>query len=350
MTGSGVLAEFAVARDDFVVEVALDLSAGQTTAILGPNGAGKSTVVAALSGLIPIDRGRISISGNVVDDPADGRFVAAEARKVGVVFQDGLLFPHMSVEKNIAFGPASKGDPDDSEVSRWIDLLGLTGVAHRRPGEISGGEAQRVALARALINDPDLLLLDEPLSALDVTAKVETRRLLRRHLDAFRGPRVLITHDPQEAFLLADRIHVLEAGRITQSGTAGEIQMRPRTSYAADLAGINLLSGTAAGGRASIDEVALRIADSEVEGEVLMTVRPQAIALHLDRPGGSPRNIWETTIVELEESNDRFRVGLGKPLPLTAEVTSQARRNLGLSVGDQVWVSIKATEIGVEPR
>lgn len=349
MTAPGVEAVFTVARDDFPIDLAIDLPAGRTTALVGPNGAGKSTVVAVLAGLIPIDQGRISIGGKIVDDPAEGRFVPSEVRNVGVVFQDGLLFPHMSVEKNIAFGPASSGDPDPTAVRQWIENLGLGEVATRKPAEISGGQAQRVALARALINEPDLLLLDEPLSALDVTSKVEMRSLLKRHMDAFGGPRLLITHDPGEAFLLADVVHILERGRITQSGTAHEIQMAPRTPYAADFAGINLISGTAEKGEVTIGELVLRLADSGIGGPVLVTVRPQAISLHRDRPGGSPRNVWRTRIEEIEEVGDRVRVGLGAPLPLAAEVTSDARLKLGFEAGEGVWVSIKATEIGVEP-
>lgn len=348
MTVSGMEADFTLSRDGFTVDIDLNLTAGRTTALLGPNGAGKSTVVAALSGLIPINSGRISICGVVVDDPAHGIFEPPESRNVGVVFQDGLLFPNLSVEKNIGFGPSSSGDIDRAAVGHWIETLGLAEIARRRPVQISGGQAQRVALARALVTEPDVLLLDEPLSALDVTAKTEMRSLLKRHLDAFTGPRLLITHQPREAFLLADYIYILERGRITQSGTAHEIQMRPRTGYAADLAGINLLTGVADDGVVTIGDMMLRIADTGLDGDVMVTVRPQAIALHRDRPGGSPRNVWETRVEEVEEAGGRVRVGLGPPLPIAAEITSEARLNLSLDIGDDVWVSIKATEIGVE--
>ena len=349
MTGVGVRADFMVTRDGFTVDVSFEIPAGQTIALLGPNGSGKSTVVEVLSGLLPIDRGRITMGIDVVDDPAEGHFVAPEARNIGVLFQDGLLFPHLSVEQNIGFGPASRGSPDPGAVGRWIETLGLTDVARRRPEAISGGQAQRVALARALINEPDILLLDEPMSALDVTSKAGMRRLLRQHLDAFAGARLLITHHPREAFLLADRIHILEQGRITQSGTAHQIQMRPRTRYAADLAGVNLLTGEAHVGAVKIGDLELRVADRGVGGQVLVTLRPQAIALHRERPEGSPRNVWATSIEEMEEAGGRVRVGLGAPLPVTAEITSESRLSLGFEVGAEVWVSVKATEIGVEP-
>jgi molybdate transport system ATP-binding protein len=238
---TGLEATLDVRRSDsFRLDMGISVAPGRTAALLGPNGAGKSTVVAALAGILPLDAGRIELGDAVLDDPAGGVFVAAEDRSVGVVFQDYLLFPHLSVLENIAFGPRSRGlarSRARDRATEWIERLELGGLQERRPRDLSGGQAQRVALARTLATEPDLLLLDEPLAALDVTTRSEVRWVLAEHLQAFDGPRLLITHDPQEAFLLADEIHVLEDGRVTQAGTADDIRLRPRTRYAADRSG-----------------------------------------------------------------------------------------------------------------
>jgi molybdate transport system ATP-binding protein len=195
-----------------------------------------------------------------------------------------------------------------------------------------------------------LLLLDEPLSALDVTTRAHLRRTLSEHLNTFTGPRLLITHDPTEAFLLADEIHVIENGSISQVGSAQDIRLRPRTRYAADLAGSNLLSGTAARGNVDTGDHILHIADADIEGDVLLTIRPAAIAVYLQQPEGSPRNSWPTTIDLIEDLGDRTRVLTGPPLPLAAEITSEAARSLDLRAGKSIWISLKATEIDVQAR
>jgi molybdate transport system ATP-binding protein len=226
--------------------------------------------------------------------------------------------------------------------------MGIEEMADRKPGDISGGQAQRVALARALISEPELLLLDEPLAALDATTRVQLRRTLADHLEVFRGPRLLITHDPTEAFLLADEILVIEEGRITQAGSADDIRLRPRTGYVADLAGSNLLVGKAAHGEVQVGNHELHVADTHIAGTVLATIHPRAISLHLHEPEGSPRNTWQTNITRIEHYGDRVRVQTGSPLPLTAEITPGAVDALHLAAGDAVWLSIKATEIAVE--
>lgn len=349
----GLDARLVVRRSDsFQLEIEMSIPAGRTVALLGPNGAGKSTAVAAVAGLISLDRGRIELAGNILDDPVEGVFVPAEERRVGVVFQEYLLFPHLSVIENIAFGLRSRKVGHDEALARsrdWIARLELDGLERRKPGDLSGGQAQRVAMARALVIEPDLLLLDEPLSALDVTTRTELRRVLAQHLEKFDGPRLLITHDPAEAFLLADEIHVIEHGRVTQTGTADDIRLRPRTRYAADLAGSNLLSGTASGGEVDTGTMALHIADHEIEGPVLVTIHPTAISVHREQPGGSPRNSWATTVDRLEHLGERVRLRTGAPLPLTVEVTRAATDDLGLVQGSRVWIALKATEIGVEP-
>jgi molybdate transport system ATP-binding protein len=319
--------------------------------LLGPNGAGKSTAVSALAGLLPIDTGRIILAGVLLDDPASGVFVPPESRRVGVVFQEYLLFPHLNIVENVAFGLRSRGVPKAEALTRggdWLRRLDVSEFEKRKPGELSGGQAQRVALARALVTEPDLLLLDEPLSALDVTTRVELRRVLDRHLDEFEGPRLVITHDPAEAFLLADEVHVIEGGSVTQSGAPDDIRLRPRTAYAADLAGSNLLFGEAANGVVDIGAHQLHIPEHDVVGDVLLTIRPSAVSVHRSQPEGSPRNSWETRVEIMERLGERTRLRTGSPLPLTIEITSEATADLGLDEGDPIWVAVKATEIGVE--
>ncbi|HJU51810.1 MAG TPA: ABC transporter ATP-binding protein [Acidimicrobiia bacterium] len=349
-----LVADFRLQRSNgFALELSLSIPAGETVALLGPNGAGKSTAVAVLAGLLPIDTGRIALGETLLDDPQVGTFVPAHRREIGVLFQDGLLFPHLTVLENVAFGLRQRGVQSEMAHARakdWLRLLGLAGLERRRTRELSGGEAQRVALARALVTEPKLLLLDEPLSALDVTTRAQLRRTLAEHLEGFPGPRLLITHDPTEAFLLADRVHVIESGIVSQAGTAEDIRLRPRTRYAADLAGLNLVSGTATGGSVDTGRHTVHIADTEIEGDVLLVIRPAAIAFYSHEPEGSPRNSWLTRIELIEKLGDRTRVLTGPPLPLAGEVTTDSARSLGLSPGTDIWLSIKATEIEVQAR
>jgi len=348
----GLDARIRLARTDgFTLDARISIPPGRTAALLGPNGAGKSTVVAALAGLLPVDAGRIVLDGRVLDDPEDGVLLPAEERSIGVVFQDYVLFPHLTVLDNVAFGLRSRGVRKASAAAGarlWLERFGIGDLVDRKPTDLSGGQAQRVALARALITEPDLLLLDEPLAAMDATTRVELRRTLSDHLAGFSGPRMLITHDPTEAFLLADEIHVIEGGRITQVGSPDDIRLRPRTPYIADLAGSNLLVGTASAGTITVGGGRLTIADTRISGSVLATVHPRAVVVSVAEPAGSSRNAWATTIVRIEHYGDRVRVQTGEPLPITAEITPGALEDLGIGEGSAVWVSIKATEINVE--
>ncbi|MGH9015695.1 MAG: ABC transporter ATP-binding protein, partial [Acidimicrobiia bacterium] len=210
---------------------------------------------------------------------------------------------------------------------------------------------QRVALARALATQPRLLLLDEPLAALDATARAQTRRELRRHLASYDGVRVLVTHDPVEALALGDRIVVLEGGRVVQSGTPAEVRARPRSRYVADLVGVNLLRGHASGNDVTL-ATGSRLTAAERPpgpGEVLAVIHPHAVALHRRAPEGSPRNVWEATVEALDFEGDRTRVQLGGAIALVAEVTPAAVRELALEAGSPVWASVKATEVSVYP-
>ncbi len=341
--------------ENFMLDVEMSIEPGETAALVGPNGAGKSTVVDALAGIAAIDRGRIELNGLVLDDPEAGLFVPTEERGVGVVFQRYLLFEHLDVLDNVAFGPSVTGaNRADARASAriWIERFDLDDIVHSRPSEISGGQAQRVALARTLAAEPTLLLLDEPLAALDVETKGRLRTALRAHLDGFDGPRLLITHEPADAFLLSDRILIIEGGSITQTGTRDDIRRRPATPYVAAFAGLNLLSGRNVGGSLELDDhgIELRSADTRTEGSVLITIHPNAIALHAEQPHGSPRNSWRSAVAELEPLGDITRVTLDQPLPLSVDVTPAAAAALDLAPGTPIWTSIKATEIELNPR
>ncbi len=343
----GLDARIVVERNGFCLDVTLSIPAGGTVGVLGPNGAGKTTLVEVLAGLLPIDRGWVRLGNRPLDDPKKGTFVEPCDRQVGVVFQDGILFPHLSALENVAFGIRAAGVSRSEARGRaagWLERVGLSELAGRRPGALSGGQVQRVAFARVLATDPQMLLLDEPFSALDITSRAGLRRMLGQHLATYSGPRLLITHDPAEAFLLADQMIILERGSVVQTGRASDIGLRPASRYAADLAGINLLVGNASGRVLTVQGHPLVIAD-EAYGRVIATVHPRAISIHLDRPGGSPRNSWETRIRQVDHHADRVRIRTGSPLPLTAEVTPDARSSLHLAAGSPVWLSIKATEI-----
>ncbi|MCU0267672.1 MAG: ABC transporter ATP-binding protein [Acidimicrobiales bacterium] len=336
---------------ELVLDVELDARPGTVTAVLGPNGAGKTTLLRTLAGLHAVDTGAVTLDGVVLDRPPD-IFVVPERRRIGVVHQDYLLFPHLSVLDNVAFGPRSRGRSvreSRSLATGHLARLGIAELAHVRPRALSGGQAQRVALVRALATEPRALLLDEPLAALDAGTRVETRRDLRRYLAEFAGPTLLVTHDPVDALTLADRVAVLERGRITQVGTLAEVTGRPRTRYVAELIGTNLVQGTAQGTAIRTDAGSwLTTAESHI-GPVLATIAPAAVALHRHEPEGSPRNRWVGTVAHLDLLGDRVRVQLAGPLPLVAEVTPSAVSELALREGDPVWASVKATEITTYP-
>jgi molybdate transport system ATP-binding protein len=334
------------------LEVEMTVGTGELVVLLGPNGAGKTTLLRALAGLVALDRGRLVLDGVVLEDAEAGEHVPTERRPIGFVFQDYLLFPHLSALENVAFGLRARGLPRAEARRRsaaWLDRVGLAGQAGSRPRALSGGQAQRVALARAMVSDPRLLLLDEPLAALDAASRTEVRRELRRHLASFDGTRLLVTHDPLEAIALADRLVILEDGRITQTGTAQEVSGRPRSRYAAELVGVNLFRGRAADGAIRLAGGAALVAAGDHRGEVFAAVHPHAVALHRRAPEGTPRNVWAGTAEALEVVGDRVRVRVTGPVPIVAEVTPAAAAELRLADGGPVWASVKATEVTVYP-
>jgi molybdate transport system ATP-binding protein len=336
------------------LEVELAVATGELVVLLGPNGAGKTTLLRALAGLVPLERGRVVLDGMVMDDPASGEHVPAERRPVGFVFQDYLLFPHLSALENVAFGLRARGVARPEARRRagaWLERVGLAGSADARPRALSGGQAQRVALARAMVGDPRLLLLDEPLAALDAATRTEVRRDLRRHLASFDGTRLLVTHDPLEAVAMADRLVVLEGGRVTQTGSPAEVSRRPRSPYVAELVGVNLYRGKAgpAAGAIELEGGGRLVATGDHRGEVFAAVHPHAVALHRRPPEGTPRNSWPGTADTLEVIGDRVRVHVTGIVPIVAEVTPAAATELRLADGGPVWASVKATEVVVYP-
>jgi molybdate transport system ATP-binding protein len=346
-----------VLRGAFELLVNLDVDAGEVVALLGPNGSGKTTALRALAGLEPLAGGRVVLDGEVVEDAGAGLRTAVERRSIGVVFQDYLLFPHLSARENVAFGLRARGMDHRRSLDRadtWLRRVGLEARGAARPRELSGGQAQRVALARALAPGPRLLLLDEPLAALDAGTRLSVRSDLRRHLTDFDGATVLVTHDALDAMVLADRLVVLEDGRVVQDGSPKDVARRPRTEYVARLVGLNLYRGTAQStGHVTIGDGAVLTAADHHAGPVFLAFAPSAVALHPARPAGSPRNVWRATVAGLEQLGDAVRVSLDPVdrdgVAVLADVTALSVAELRLGPGATVWASVKATELQVYP-
>ncbi len=334
------------------LDVELGAGTGETVAILGPNGAGKTTLFRCLCGLAPIDEGVVTLDGEALDEPARRVFVEPERRPVAVVFQDYLLFPNLSALENVAFGLRARGVARAEARARaaaWLERVGLGDRAGHRPRALSGGQAQRVALARALAGDPRLLLLDEPLAALDAGARGTVRRDLRRHLSTFGGVRLLVTHDPVDAYALADRVVIVEHGRVVQTGSLADVSARPRSTYIAELIGINLFTGHGAGDVVTTASGGRVVTPAPVDGPTFAAVQPHAVALYRTPPDGSPRNVWAVTVADVDRQSDRVRVRLAGSVPLVAEITPAALESLGLRPGDAIWATVKATEVATYP-
>ncbi|MEU3745930.1 MULTISPECIES: ABC transporter permease [Streptomyces] len=329
-------------------ELALDAGPGTTIAVVGPNGAGKTTLLRALLGLTPRAHATLRLGDTDVTELPPHR------RRVAWVPQDGALFPHLSALSNTAYGLRAHGVPR-AEARRaaqaWLDRLGVGHLAHRRPSQLSGGQAQRVALARALAARPRLLLLDEPLAALDQTTRAHVRHTLRSHLAGFGGVCLIVTHDPVEAVSLADRVLVLEDGRTLQDASPGEVSRHPRSPWVARMLGSNAWPGAATAEGLALDGGgSLVAAEPPPAGtRALAIIAPEAVAVHREKPGGSPRNVWPGTVREITASGSRLRVLVtsDRAPDLVAEITPQAAAELGLADGVPVWTGVKATEVTV---
>jgi molybdate transport system ATP-binding protein len=338
------------------VDVSLSLQSGETLALLGPNGAGKTTLLEVIAGLLVPDHGRVVLSGRTLtragrDAASEGAVrVAPHDRRTALLGQDPLLFPHMSALDNVAFGPRSSGASRrdaHAAAQRWLEQVGVSELAHRRPSQLSGGQAQRVAVARALAAEPELVLLDEPLAAVDVAVAPALRQTLRRVLDGRTA--IVVTHDPLDALLVADRVVVLEQGAVVEEGRSADVLSRPRSGFAARLAGLDMVMGVWADGHV-VTDAGLAV-QGLVDGEppkpvdaVVAAFRPAAVAVYRQPPQGSPRNVFSVTISELEPLGDLVRVRAGD---LSADVTVQSAAELDLLAGQDVTFSVKATEVAV---
>ncbi|MEU8805254.1 ABC transporter ATP-binding protein [Streptomyces violaceoruber] len=338
----GLDARLVVERGGFRLDVALTAAPGDVVALLGPNGAGKTTALRALAGLVPLSDGHLRLDGAELDR------TPPESRPVGVVFQDYLLFPHLTALDNVAFGPRCRGATKAqarTQAAAWLERLGLAGHAAAKPRRLSGGQAQRVALARALATRPRLLLLDEPLAALDARTRLDVRAQLRRHLAAFEAVAVLVTHDPLDAMVLADHLVVVEDGHVVQEGTPSHIARRPRTDYIAHLVGLNLYRGRAEGHTVRLEGGPAITTTEELTGPAFVAFPPSAVTLHRERPtGSSARNVWRCEVAGLETHGDQIRADLAGDLPLAADLTTLAAAELDLHPGATVWAAVKATQ------
>ena len=345
-------ADLAVARGTgFRLTLDLTVEPGQVVALLGPNGAGKTTALRALAGLLPLTDGHLRLDDERWDAPPDV-FVPPERRPIGVVFQDYLLFDHLSALENVAFGPRARGvDRATARATarRWLSKVGLDDHVRTRPRALSGGQAQRVALARALATDPALLLLDEPLAALDAGTRVHIRAELGRHLADYPGHTLLVTHDPLDAMVLADHLVIIEGGAVVQQGPPAQVARRPRTDYVAQLVGLNLYRGVAADTVVTLDDGGRLTVAEPGAGPVHVAFPPTAVSLHPSAPAGSPRNSWPVTVAHLEQHAHTVRVRLDGTPPVLADVTPATVAELRLAPGTPLWASVKATETTTYP-
>ncbi|MEV6275523.1 ABC transporter ATP-binding protein [Nocardia sp. NPDC051832] len=344
-------AELGVARGQFRLEVEFEVAAGEVVALLGPNGAGKTTALRALAGLTPLTAGSLQVGETLWDAPPQV-FVPAERRAVGVVFQDYLLFAHLSALDNVAFGLRARGHRRAAareRAAQWLDRVGLTEHRDAKPRALSGGQAQRVALARALATDPHLLLLDEPLAALDASTRLRVRSDLAHHLSDYPGHTVLVTHDPLDAMVLADRLVILENGAIVQEGPPAEVARRPRSDYVANLVGLNLYRGSADGTHVTLDGGGSFTVAEPASGTVHIAFPPSAVSLHPAQPAGSPRNTWPVTIAGIEQHAHTTRVRLDGTPPVLADITPATVAELDLHPGTELWAAVKATETHTYP-
>jgi molybdate transport system ATP-binding protein len=340
-------------------DVDLHLDSGERLAVLGPNGAGKSTLLAILAGTLRPDRGRAQLDGEVLFevDGRRGRWQPPHARRVALLAQDPLLFPNLTVLDNVAFGPRASGQSRSvarETARRWLRQVDAHQLAERNPSQLSGGQAQRVAVARAVAADPLLLLLDEPLAALDVTATPMLRRVLRDVL-ADRSA-IVVTHDLLDAVLLSSRVVVFDGGRIVESGPTTDVLRHPTSPFTARLAGLNLIAGTARSGGLQPEQGGPTVGGLArtpvTAGERVTAVfTPTAVSVYLDEPHGSPRNVFPVTITELEPRGEQTRVRATTSTgeSFTADLTTAAVGELDLYPGRLAFYTVKATAVTIYP-
>jgi molybdate transport system ATP-binding protein len=336
------------------VDIQFTVAAGEVLAVLGPNGAGKSTILHVIAGLVRPDDGVVRVGDRVLTDTAAGTHVATHDRQVGLLLQDPLLFPHLSVAANVAFSPRSSR----ADAARWLGEVEASDLAERMPRQLSGGQAQRIALARALAAEPDVLLLDEPLAGLDVAVAATMRKLLSRVLVRDGRSAVLITHDLVDVLTLADSVLILEDGRIAEKGSTATVLGAPRSRFGARFAGVNLIIGTAGPDGVLTTQQGLAwhgvpAPDTEVGQPAVALFSPAAVAVYRERPHGSPRNTMAVTVAELDSRGPAIRVRAeeqpdGVP-GIAADITADSAAELRLTPGERVYFSVKAQEVTLLP-
>ncbi len=334
------------------LDLALQVAPGQVVAVLGPNGSGKSTLLALIAGLLRADAGRAVLEETVLFDVGgEGRssWVPPHARGVALLAQEPLLFPHLTALENVAFGPRSLGRSRKAArtlARHWLEEVDALQYADRRPAQLSGGQAQRIAVARALAVEPRLLLLDEPMAALDVAVAPALRQVLRRVLRDRAA--VIVTHDVLDALLLADRVVVIEEGQVVEQGPTAQLLSRPRSAFGARIAGLNMVRGAMEerGVRGAGGILVAGLASQQVaRGDAAVAVfRPSAVGVYRHPPGGSPRNVFAVTITELEPLGEQIRV---RTPGLSADVTPAAVAELDLAPGTRVHFAVKASEVAI---
>jgi molybdate transport system ATP-binding protein len=342
---------------DFALEAELEVPAGETLVLVGESGAGKTTLLRLIAGLLAPDRGRIVLDGHALADVQTRAWIPPQERSVGYVPQDYALFPHLSVRDNVAFGLTARGISGAerrTRVDRVLERWRLQELAGRRRSELSGGQQQRVALARALVLEPRLLLLDEPLAALDVATRSRTRSELASLLAELGCVTLYVTHQPAEALLFGERIAVLEGGRITQVGGRDDLLQRPRTRHVAEFLGTNLFEAKSVC-RESSGLLRLTLAEGEIvalgeaaAGRLFAVVDPRDVTLAAAPQATSAQNVLHGSVVEMQlepPRGDRVRVRLATRPPLVAELTRAAAEEMRLTAGAPVWASFKATGV-----
>ena len=331
-------------RDSLTIDVELQLQHGEVIAVLGPNGAGKTSLLHALLGWLELESGWIMVDGEVIDSPDTDSYVPPQHRPFGMVFQDGLLFPHMSVEKNILFGAGK-----DFNLKPLAESLQASELLAKFPSELSAGERQRAAIARSLAARPKVLFLDEPFSALDIQGKRRGRSLLKEALAIEVSGCLIVTHDLVDAFTLADRVMIIEGGKLTQFDVPDRIRSRPGSEWIADLVGWNYYEGIGEGSVVTLPHgTTIFTAQDDLDGPTSISINPASVSIFKSQPSGSPRNSWLSSIQNIEILDGRARVSLVGEIDICADITTAAANELRQSISSEVWVSVKATEVDTQ--
>lgn len=331
-------------RDSLTLDVELQLQHGEVIAVLGPNGAGKTSLLHALLGWLELESGWIMVDGEVIDSPDTDSYVPPQHRPFGMVFQDGLLFPHMSVEKNILFGAGK-----DFNLKPLAESLQANELLAKFPSELSAGERQRAAIARSLAARPKVLFLDEPFSALDIQGKRRGRSLLKEALAIEVSGCLMVTHDLVDAFTLADRVMIIEGGKLTQFDVPDRIRSRPGSEWIADLVGWNYYEGIGEGSVVTLPHgTTIFTAQDDLDGPTSISINPASVSIFKSQPSGSPRNSWLSSIQNIEILDGRARVSLVGEIDICADITTAAANELRQSISSEVWVSVKATEVDTQ--